>query len=250
MKRDELYEDPAGERWRISEIQSYDLGAGSKISSVVVRHISGITATLDPGEIKNWKRLAGDPLVGKRREIANGLGRLIYPANRPCPVEQGERFALQSVEIVVERVRRKLVKGREAEWHVELLRREVERPRLLRATPPAHADHSRDGDLDADGIRKAAIESAYTSSPVAALSNEPESVGPDWRDRTAEARELNRLEARRERVSNAQIQAEVDRLAARLKQTGRTLGDAGHDPSEMLDEIRERLAREIATLDE
>ena len=49
-------------------------------------------------------------------------------------------------------------------------------------------------------IKKAAAESAYTSSQHGALPNEPESVGPDWEDKGRAKREKDRLDERKAAV--------------------------------------------------
>jgi hypothetical protein len=184
-----------------------------------------------------------DPLAGKRKAINEGKVTVLrYPASKPCPIEVGEKHTLQSCVIEVERITRKLIKGKEAEWHVTFIRHEEDRPYLLRFTPPAHADRDDRRDADASAIERARVESAYTSTTHAASPHEPESVGPDWEDKHKAERELERQKAREERFNVERQNQEVDRAAARVKQVGKTLGEKGVDLTEDLAEIYARLA--------
>jgi hypothetical protein len=184
-----------------------------------------------------------DPLAGKRKAINEGKVTVLrYPASKPCPIEVGEKHTLQSCVIEVERVTRKLIKGKEAEWHVTFIRHEEDRPYLLRFTPPAHADRDDRRDADASAIERARVESAYTSTTHAASPHEPESVGPDWEDKHKAERELERQKAREERFNVERQNQEVDRAAARVKQVGKTLGEKGVDLTDDLADIYARLA--------
>lgn len=186
-----------------------------------------------------------DPLAGYRKDINEGKVRVLrYPASKPCPLRVAERYPLQSCVIEIERVIRKLIKGKEAEWHVTFIRHEQDRAYMLRFTPPAHAERNDRKDADAATIERARVESAYTSTTHSASPHEPESVGPDWEDKHKAERELKRQKAREERLSVDRMEAEVDKLAARVKQVGLTRARGGHDLTHLLADVYERLAAE------
>lgn len=154
-----------------------------------------------------------DPLAGYRQDINEGKVRVLrYPASKPCPLRVAERYPLQSCIIEIERVIRKLIKGKEAEWHVTFIRHEQDRPYMLRFTPPAHAERNDRKDADAATIERARVESAYTSTTHSASPHEPESVGPDWEDKHKAERELKRQKAREERERERMQQAAKSRL--------------------------------------
>lgn len=186
-----------------------------------------------------------DPLAGFRRLInERRVTTLVWPASDPCPVERGERFELQSCTIEIDKVSRKLVKGRPAEWHVTFIRHEEDVPQLLRFTPPTRAPRSTDGNLTLTDTERARRESAYTSTSHAASPHEPESVGADWEDKRRGERELERQKARKERMSEAALEREAKQAAARLKQVVLTSGRKGRDLTPLLADVFERLARE------
>ena len=140
-----------------------------------------------------------DPLAGMRRKIASGDLRVLrWPADRDCPVEKGQRFKVQAVEIEIETVQRKIVKGKPPEWHATFIRHEKERINLLRQSPPVHATHEKPEDIDIGMAERARRDGNYTSSRVSAVPDEPESVGPDWKDEMAEVRRLRHKEHRNE----------------------------------------------------
>jgi hypothetical protein len=183
-----------------------------------------------------------DPLAGYRKQInERRITTLIWPADQPCPVEKGQMYELQSCTIEIEQPSRKLIKGRQAEWHVKFVRHEVDRPQLLRYIPPTRAPTGDDGNLNLTDTERARRESAYTSTSHAASPHEPESVGPDWEDKRRGERELERQAARK---SMERQDAEIDKAAARLKQVGKTLGANGHDLTHLLEDVYERLATE------
>jgi len=140
-----------------------------------------------------------DPLKGMRRAIAQGKMRVLrWPADQDCPVEKGERFKVQSIEIEIESIQRKIVKGKPPEWHATYIRHEKDRHYYLRQAPPVHATHEKDQDLDADMAERARKDGHYTSSRLTAVPDEPETVGPDWKDPGAERRRLRHKEHRKE----------------------------------------------------
>ena len=185
-----------------------------------------------------------DPLAGLRDKINNGdIAVLRFPAAKDCPVAKGDTFELRSCSIVIESVNRKLPAGKPAEWHVQFVRLDVDRPQLLRRVPSGlPTPHDRHDGLSA--IERARRESAYTSSPKQALVDEPESVGPDWKDPGAAARETKRLEAVKERMSEERVLREATNLAARVKQEVIERGAKGHDLTHLLADVYERLANE------
>jgi hypothetical protein len=184
-----------------------------------------------------------DPLKGQRRRVLSGeINVFRWPHKGPCPVSVGNRFPVGHIEVEITRVKESLKAGRLPLWIAEFTRIEPDTVHLLRSAPPAHDDGAEQHDLDDREIRKAAAASAYTSSPYAAVPNEPESVGPDWGDKKRGERELERQQVRKARITVEQSDAEVDKAAARLKQVGKTLGRRGVDLTDDLRDIYERLA--------
>ena len=169
---------------------------------------------------------------------------LQWPHAGKCPVEVGDRFELQSCVIEITRVRESLKAGADPLWIAEFTRHEEEKVFLLRSAPPAHADHEEQTDLDAAAIKKAAAESAYTSSQHGALPNEPESVGPDWEDKGRAKREKDRLDERKAAMSEAMLEMEAKKLAARAKQVVLERGRKGEDLTHLLADVYARLACE------
>ena len=140
-----------------------------------------------------------DPLKGMRRKIANGDIRVLrWPADQPCPVENGDRFKVQGIEIEIHSIKRHIAPGKPVEWHATFIRHEQERISLLRQSPPVHASHDRPEDVTVSMSERARRDGQYTSSRVAAMPDEPESVGPDWKDEMAEKRRLKHKEHRKE----------------------------------------------------
>lgn len=150
-----------------------------------------------------------DPLAGYRNEIANREVQMLrYPAARQCPVNKGDRFEIRGwLTIEIDRVVRKLIKGRPAEWHVTWIRHEKDRPQLLRFTPPTRAPRQADSYIGLSERERARREGNYTTSSHAASPHEPESVGPDWEDPGKMRREIDRQSARRELEIERQEQA-------------------------------------------
>lgn len=192
-----------------------------------------------------------DPLAGKRKAIARkDVTVLIWPAVNskgellPAPVAKGERYEVHGVpEILIESCNRKLPAGKPPEWHATFVRLEVDRPQLLRRVPsglPSSADRA-DGRSD---VERARVESAYTSSARLALVDEPESVGPDWKDPGVAEREKNRQEAVKARMSEERVLREATNLAARVKQEVIERGSKGEDLTHLLADVYARLAKE------
>jgi hypothetical protein len=185
-----------------------------------------------------------DALAGYRRQInERKVAVLRFPASKPCPVEPGQHHSLQSCVIEIESVHRKIIKGKEAEWHVTFIRHEPDHKHFLRQSPPVHASSEQDANLDLSKAERARRDGNYTGTTYSAMPNEPESVGPDWEDKRAPERELQRQEERRARVTAQRNDAEVDKLAARVKQVGKQVGRNGVDLTPALADIYERLAK-------
>jgi len=189
-----------------------------------------------------------DPLLGMRRRIARKeVSVLIWPAVGgdgellPAPVKRGERFAVHGVPVIqIESCNRKLPAGKPAEWHASFVRLEVDRPQLLRRVPsglPSAHDKS-DGLSD---IERARVEGNYTSSARMALVDEPESVGPDWKDHGVNEREKNRLAALREQKAEDLAREEARKLKARVDQVVIRTGKKGVDLTHELQPIYDRL---------
>ena len=140
-----------------------------------------------------------DPLKGMRRKIANGEIKVLrWPADQPCPVKNGDRFKVQGIEIEIHSVNRHIAPGKPVEWHATFIRHEKDRVYLLRQAPPVHATHETLDDISVSKAERARRDGNYTSSRVSAVPDEPESVGPDWKDQMAERRRLRHQEQRRE----------------------------------------------------
>ncbi len=159
-------------------------------------------------------------------------------------MEVGERFTLQSCVIEITRVRESLKAGADPLWIAEFTRHEQEKVFLLRSAPPAHADHEEQTELDAAAIKKAAAESAYTSSQHGALPNEPESVGPDWEDTGKGQREIRRQAARAALKAEETSRVELRRFKARAAQVMLASGRCGRDLTPLLEDIFARLETE------
>ena len=140
-----------------------------------------------------------DPLKGMRRKIANGEVKVLrWPADQPCPVQNGDRFKVQGIEIEIHSVKRHIAPGKPVEWHATFIRHEKDRVYLLRQAPPVHATHETLEDISVSKAERARRDGNYTSSRVSAVPDEPESVGPDWKDDMAEKRRLRHQQERRE----------------------------------------------------
>ena len=183
-----------------------------------------------------------DPLAGMRRKISAGdIAVLRWPAKTDkAPVAKGDRFTVGSSVIVIETVSRKLPAGKPAEWHASFVRIVEDKPQLLRRVPsglPTPSDR-----LDGRSVvERARVESAYTSAAKLALVDEPESVGPDWKDTGVAEREARRLKDRRV-VQDEETEAR--KAAARVKQVVLETGRKGKDLTPLLDDIYARLAEE------
>ena len=137
-----------------------------------------------------------DPLKGMRRKIANGDMRVLrWPADRDCPVEKGQRFKVMGIVIQIHSIERRIQAGKPVQWHATYIRHEPDRVYLVRQSQPARATHEKPEDVTLDMAERARRDGNYTSSRVAAMPMEPESVGPDWKDKRRLERERQRQEA-------------------------------------------------------
>lgn len=148
-----------------------------------------------------------------KRSIAHGeTRRLTWPANKPCPVEKGDRFEIRKwLTIEIEKISRRIPKGKPAEWQAEFIRHEADRPQLLRRTPSGLPlqPHEMTGLTE---IERARRDGNYTSAPGLALIDEPESVGPDWHDPGVAEREQTRQQAREDQEMERQLRDARRRL--------------------------------------
>lgn len=157
-----------------------------------------------------------DPLAGMRKKIASGEIRVLrWPGDRDCPVQNGQRFQVQGVEIEIHSIKRHIAAGKPVEWHATFIRHEKDRVYLLRQAPPVHATHEKPDEVSGSLAERARRDGNYTSSRVSAVPDEPETVGPDWKDQNAEVRRLRHKEHR------SQIERERRELIAK-----RRLGEA------------------------
>ena len=188
---------------------------------------------------------AEDPLKGKRKKIASGEMRvLIWPADGPCPVEKGQRFKVMGIVIQIHSIERRIQAGKPVQWHATYIRHEPDRVYLVRQSQPTRATHEKPGDVTLDMAERARRDGNYTSSRVAAMPMEPESVGPDWKDKDKSKRELDRQEALAEQRHEDRWIGEVQKFKARASQVLLESGRSGRDLTPLLSEIFARLAEE------
>jgi hypothetical protein len=175
-----------------------------------------------------------DPLAGWRNKIADFETSLIrYPADQDCPVKKGQTYHLRGCSITIESVKRKLIPGKVAEWHVSFVRHEDDKVYLLRQAPPVHANSEQDQHINISAQERARRDGQYTSSSVSAVPQEPESVGPEWKDPDVEKRRARLAEMRAELVQ--------ERRAEEMhRQLGRKLAKA---TPEQREEVMARVAQ-------
>lgn len=208
--RDERWLDPQGETWQIAKVQRMKplKNARGRVAFYIVRHASGITAKIMPPEIKAWKRadeipekqLSADPLYGRRveitRKVRNGERMLVF-LEEECPVRKGEMYHLTCGDILIERVGRKIVKGRQAEWHVDFVRHMTDRLYFLRNTVPAADPEDTVREPTITDIQHARIDGNYSHSKVDGGDELP-AVPPDWVDRGRTERKVLHMKDRDE----------------------------------------------------
>jgi hypothetical protein len=82
------------------------------------------------------------------------------------------------------------------------------------------------------------------------LVDEPESVGPDWKDGKAAERELNRRKDASEIRALDMARRENRRFKSEVAETMKQMIGSGRDLTPLLNDIYERLARERRDMDE
>lgn len=184
-----------------------------------------------------------DPLAGMRRDIAHGkLKVLRWPADKPCPVEKGDRFEVLGLVIEIHTLERKFAAGKPPEWHATFIRHEPDKVYLVRQAPPVHAGSEQDADLDLSAEERARRDGNYTSSRVAAMPMEPESVGPDWKDKHQSERELRRQNDRLAMKAESEARSQARRLKLDAARVIIETHSKGKDLTPLLSDIYARLA--------
>jgi hypothetical protein len=206
--RDERWSDPNGELWQVEKVVMWRLetvkdkknrarAAGRyTVAHYLLRHVSGVQAKVKPPEFESWSRQSDDPFAGRRVEMNRSIGRggkvLVLPASDSTePVMKGEVYHFTCGKILIDKVGRKIIKGREAEWHIEFTFLGVERDFFMRRTPPNLGTPESASETEED----ARIESSYTSNATKAL-DDLATVPPDWEDRGATERKVIQLKDR------------------------------------------------------
>lgn len=209
--RDERWLDPQGELWQIAKVQRMKplKDARGRVAFYIVRHTSGVTAKIMKHELDGWKRAepildkrkSTDPFEGWRVEMAkrirDGQSVLVFPADVECPVRKGEMYHFPSGDILIERVGRKIVKGRQAEWHVEFIRHMNDRLYFLRNTVPAADPEDVVREATVTDIEHARIDGNYSHSKVDG-GDELAAVPPNWQDKGRTERKVLHLKDRDE----------------------------------------------------
>lgn len=181
--------------------------------------------------------------------------RIAFPGDRPCPVSPGDSHPLSAkVSLIVLGVRR----SKQGEHVLQYAVRD-DRPRLLRssmhdmdfdAIRNSYDEYGMPGDPDAPAIERARVEGAYTSSPMAALSNEPEAVDDDTlRQETKRARERDEMRKRAAFAELRRRQAELP-PEARLAELRRFARERGVDIRSELKVIERRLDAIVRRLED
>jgi len=218
--------DPEGREWQVASIVRWRTGMKRDkktdrfvpdgpytIAHYVLRNTDGVEVKVTPPQMEVWSRESPDPLKGRRmvlnQEIHDGAKLIVLPApgkNPVCPVRKGELYHLPSGGVLIDKITRKVVKSRSAEWHIEFTRILKERDYFMRRTPP-NAGTPDDNKTD----EEAGIESSYTGTASKSL-DDLATVPPDFVERGRAKRELERQEARGAREQQIQAQAAKSRL--------------------------------------
>lgn len=214
--RDERWSDSNGETWQVDHVAVIQRtnASGEELAFVRFRHKSGTTVKVTAYELKaqNWKPQGRDPLGSRRTELSNAIKQgaqvLIFPDSDECPVRKGEIYHLVSGRILIDRVTRKMEKGKsERQWHVEFIRLMTERDYFIRRTPPNLGTPESASETD----EQAKIESSYTANAAKSI-DDLATVPPDWEDQNKGVREVKRQDAQREIQQQRQAQAAKSRL--------------------------------------
>lgn len=180
-----------------------------------------------------------------RRDIAERkLQVLRWPADGPCPVEKGERFKVLGFVIEIETIQRKLIPGKPAEYHVTFIRHEPDRVYLLRQGKPVNADQKKDVDIDLPAAERARRDGEYTASRVSAMQMEPESVGPEWKDKHAPRNEERRQRDRSAVRGEDEVRKHIRRMKLQASRVVLETHRGGKDITHMLADIYARLAQQ------
>lgn len=274
--RDEKWTDPEGTVWQVDEVGTWrtatrpptadELKDGKPrrpiatgpftFAYAVMRDKGGGTVRLGADELEAWSpaihkngERVGDPLAGHRARVAKAVrdGKSTLVFEGPSPVAKGDRFHVAGTQIVILKVTEGKNKRSEVRSDVLFSRLERDKVYLLRQTVPA----ARPGEVVGDGAtpedaERARIDGNYTSSAAQSDAanggtDAGEAVPPDWEDAGAAARETKRQSDRREVIDQ---EAEVLKLAARIKQVGKEEARKGKDLTPLLEDIYARLAAE------
>ena len=227
--RDERWTDPTGETWQVCEIKKLKPYNGRRgaVAFYRMRHVSGITAKVKPQEVRDWRRTDGipegrntsDPFEGKRIKISQSIrdgAKVIVFTEAKCPVVKGELYHLPCGQILIDKVSRKIIKARGAEWQVEFIRQMRDRDYFLRSIVPGAKQGETPGNATPDEVERARIDGNYRHSPERDGDELP-AVPPDWIDKAAPARDLNRISSQRAVQNERQIQAAKSRINRLLR---------------------------------
>lgn len=130
----------------------------------------------------------------------------------------------------------------------------LDAPHLLRMNPPAHRSEHDEEDrlrpLTPALEAKAAEESAYTSSRLSAVPNEPEAIRDTQRRALAATSRLRRAESVDPDQAAEQFERQAKSFANEVRGLGRQCVRMGLDPGPKLAEFVEALKREMSDLEE
>ncbi|HTU16328.1 MAG TPA: hypothetical protein VMF31_14160 [Solirubrobacterales bacterium] len=197
--RDERWVDAEGELWQVESVAVVraTTSAPRRLAFVRFRRLDGQTMKVSLAGLRGWRRHSPDPFLGRRRstgdEVREGAKVIVFPApgkNPVCPVLKGEIYHLAGERILVDTVTRKVIKGRDAEWHIGFIRLQRDRVLLLRQTVPGPRQNETVKEPTAEEVERARIDGNYTSSRHQSDggTDAGEAVPTDWVDKGAEAR--------------------------------------------------------------
>lgn len=162
-------------------------------------------------------------------------------------MEKGQRFKVMGIVIQIHSIERRITAGKPVEWHATYVRHEPDRVYLMRQAPPAQATNEKPEDVTLDMAERARRDGNYTSSRVAAMPMEPESVGPDWKDKKRLEREQLRQEALRQ-IRRKKYQRDTSRrVKIAVEQKFKELNARDCDYMPLVAEIYEILERWTVT---
>jgi hypothetical protein len=183
-----------------------------------------------------------------RKRIYSGEIKVLrWPGDSECPVQKRQRFKVQGIIIEIDTIQRKIVKGKPPEWHATFIRHERDRVYLMRQSLPVQATHERPEDVTLDMAERARRDGNYTSSPVVAIPQEPETVGPDWKDKKRLERERARQEALKQIRRKKYERDTSRRVKIAIEQKFKELNARGCDYMPLVAEIYELFERWSST---